>query len=43
VRFGKVHLYNNYTQAWAVYGACASVESQVQESTRSYMPGSSCK
>jgi hypothetical protein len=26
-----------------VYGACASVESQVQESTRSYMPGSSCK
>ncbi|CAM6022846.1 unnamed protein product [Sphagnum balticum] len=29
VRFGKVHLYNNYTHNWAVYGVCASVEAQI--------------
>jgi pectate lyase len=29
VRFGKVHLYNNYTRNWKVYAICASVESQV--------------
>lgn len=29
VRFGKVHLYNNYTRNWSVYAVCASVESQV--------------
>ncbi|CAK9230054.1 unnamed protein product [Sphagnum troendelagicum] len=29
VRFGKVHLYNNYTRNWAVYGVCASVEAQI--------------
>lgn len=29
VRFGKVHLYNNYTRNWSIYAVCASVESQV--------------
>lgn len=29
VRFGKVHLYNNYTRNWGIYAICASVESQV--------------
>lgn len=29
VRFGKVHLYNNYTRGWSIYAVCASVESQV--------------
>lgn len=28
VRFGKVHLYNNYTRNWGIYAVCASVESQ---------------
>lgn len=30
VRFGKVHLYNNYTRNWGIYAVCASVESQVR-------------
>ena len=29
LRFGKVHLYNNYTRNWRVYAICASVEAQV--------------
>jgi hypothetical protein len=29
VRFGKVHLYNNYIRNWGIYAVCASVESQV--------------
>lgn len=29
VRYGKVHLYNNYTRNWGIYAVCASVESQV--------------
>ncbi|KAH1231333.1 putative pectate lyase 4 [Glycine max] len=29
VRFGKVHLYNNYTRNWGIYAVCASVESQI--------------
>lgn len=29
VRFGKVHLFNNYTRNWGIYAVCASVESQV--------------
>ncbi|KAL4388147.1 hypothetical protein GQ457_09G029040 [Hibiscus cannabinus] len=32
VRFGKVHLYNNYTRNWEVYAVCASVEAQVTKS-----------
>lgn len=30
LRFGKVHLYNNYTRNWGIYAVCASVESQVK-------------
>ncbi|GKV30090.1 hypothetical protein SLEP1_g38950 [Rubroshorea leprosula] len=26
VRYGKVHLYNNYTRNWGTYAVCASVE-----------------
>lgn len=29
VRFGRVHLYNNYTRDWGIYAVCASVEAQV--------------
>ncbi|XP_068644277.1 probable pectate lyase 4 [Aristolochia californica] len=29
VRFGKVHLYNNYTRNWGIYAVCASVEAQI--------------
>lgn len=32
VRFGKVHLYNNYTRDWGIYAVCASVEAQVTQS-----------
>ncbi|KAK6152436.1 hypothetical protein DH2020_015071 [Rehmannia glutinosa] len=31
VRFGKVHLYNNYTRNWGIYAVCASVESQASD------------
>ncbi|KAF8008893.1 hypothetical protein BT93_J0021 [Corymbia citriodora subsp. variegata] len=31
VRFGKVHLYNNYTRNWGIYAVCASVESQAAD------------
>lgn len=34
VRFGKVHLYNNYTRNWGIYAVCASVESQVSMNER---------
>lgn len=36
VRFGKVHIYNNYTRGWRVYAVCASVESQVTNSSSFY-------
>ncbi|GJM97119.1 hypothetical protein PR202_ga14021 [Eleusine coracana subsp. coracana] len=29
LRFGKVHLYNNYTRGWGIYAVCASVEAQI--------------
>ncbi|KAG6536353.1 hypothetical protein ZIOFF_001407 [Zingiber officinale] len=29
LRFGKVHLYNNYTRNWSIYAVCASVEAHV--------------
>jgi pectate lyase len=29
LRFGKVHLYNNYTRGWGLYAVCASVEAQI--------------
>ncbi|KAG6430452.1 hypothetical protein SASPL_108520 [Salvia splendens] len=28
IRFGKVHLYNNYTRNWAIYAVCTSVEAK---------------
>lgn len=39
VRFGKVHLYNNYTRNWSVYAVCASVESQVFSQCNIYEAG----
>ncbi|XP_047960308.1 putative pectate lyase 21 [Salvia hispanica] len=39
VRFGKVHLYNNYTRNWAIYAVCASVESQIYSECNIYEAG----
>lgn len=39
VRFGKVHLYNNYTRNWEVYAICASVESQIYSQCNIYESG----
>ncbi|WJX15448.1 pectate lyase [Trifolium repens] len=39
VRFGKVHLYNNYTRNWTVYAICASVESQIYSQCNIYEAG----
>ncbi|KAM7255102.1 hypothetical protein ACFE04_020343 [Oxalis oulophora] len=39
VRFGKVHLYNNYTRNWSVYAVCASVESQIYSQCNIYEAG----
>ncbi|KAI3447650.1 hypothetical protein Pfo_004315 [Paulownia fortunei] len=39
VRFGKVHLYNNYTRNWGIYAVCASVESQVHSQCNIYEAG----
>ncbi|MED6136868.1 hypothetical protein PIB30_059821 [Stylosanthes scabra] len=43
VRFGKVHLYNNYTRNWAVYAICASVESQIYSQCNIYEAGAKKK
>ncbi|XP_039036081.1 probable pectate lyase 4 [Hibiscus syriacus] len=39
VRFGKVHLYNNYTRNWEVYAVCASVEAQIYSQCNIYEAG----
>ncbi|EYU38485.1 hypothetical protein ABFS82_12G135900 [Erythranthe guttata] len=39
VRFGKVHLYNNYTRDWGIYAVCASVESQIYSQCNIYEAG----
>lgn len=39
VRFGKVHLYNNYTRNWGIYAICASVEAQIFSQCNIYEAG----
>ncbi|XP_057779031.1 putative pectate lyase 21 [Salvia miltiorrhiza] len=39
VRFGRVHLYNNYTTNWGIYAVCASVDSQVYSQCNIYEAG----
>lgn len=39
VRFGKVHLYNNFTRNWGIYAVCASVESQIYSQCNIYEAG----
>ncbi|KAG6489127.1 probable pectate lyase 4 [Zingiber officinale] len=39
LRFGKVHLYNNYTRSWGIYAVCASVEAQILSQCNIYEAG----
>lgn len=39
LRFGKVHLYNNYTRDWGIYAVCASVEAQIVSQCNIYEAG----
>ncbi|KAL8480483.1 hypothetical protein ACS0TY_027136 [Phlomoides rotata] len=39
VRFGKVHLYNNYMRDWGIYAVCASVESEIFSECNIYEAG----
>ncbi|MBA0600435.1 hypothetical protein Gorai_006622 [Gossypium raimondii] len=39
LRFGKVHLYNNYTRNWDIYAVCASVEAQIYSQCNIYEAG----
>ncbi|KAF8753041.1 hypothetical protein HU200_011853 [Digitaria exilis] len=39
LRFGKVHLYNNYTHSWGIYAVCAGVEAQIVSQCNIYEAG----
>ncbi|XAR68998.1 Pectate lyase [Bertholletia excelsa] len=39
VRFGKVHLYNNYSRNWGIYAVCAGVESEIYSQCNIYEAG----
>ncbi|KAG8051688.1 hypothetical protein GUJ93_ZPchr0001g30587 [Zizania palustris] len=39
LRFGKAHLYNNYTRDWGIYAACAGVEAQIVSQCNIYEAG----
>ncbi|CAL9194101.1 probable pectate lyase 4 [Musa acuminata AAA Group] len=39
LRFGRVHLYNNYTRNWGIYAVCASVEAQILSQCNIYEAG----
>ncbi|KAJ3682768.1 hypothetical protein LUZ60_012995 [Juncus effusus] len=39
LRFGKVHLYNNYTRDWGIYAVCASVEAKILSQCNIYEAG----
>ncbi|XP_037475568.1 probable pectate lyase 4 [Triticum dicoccoides] len=39
LRFGKVHLYNNYTRDWGIYAVCAGVEAQIVSQCNIYEGG----
>ncbi|XP_078160608.1 putative pectate lyase 4 isoform X1 [Carex rostrata] len=39
LRFGKVHLYNNYTRNWGIYAVCAGVEAQILSQCNIYEAG----
>ncbi|KAL6657273.1 hypothetical protein ACP70R_005053 [Stipagrostis hirtigluma subsp. patula] len=41
LRFGKAHLYNNYTAAWGIYAVCAGVEAQIVSQCNIYEAGPS--
>ncbi|KDP46106.1 hypothetical protein JCGZ_06617 [Jatropha curcas] len=39
LRFGKVHMYNNYIRNWGIYAVCASVEAQIYSQCNIYEAG----
>uniref|UniRef100_A0A0D9V1V1 Pectate lyase n=1 Tax=Leersia perrieri TaxID=77586 RepID=A0A0D9V1V1_9ORYZ len=39
LRFGRAHLYNNYTRGWGIYAVCAGVEAQVASQCNVYEAG----